>query len=70
MTKENLYQYLGTNGSILSPVFLENIYYVQKLRLIADEGNVLTKDGKKFVSSVVIPLAEEKQWQEVPVGQI
>lgn len=70
MTKEILYHYLGTNGSILSPVFLENVYCVKKLRLMADEGNVLTKDGKNFVSSVVIPLAEEKQWQEMPVGQV
>ena len=70
MTKEHLYHYLGTNGSILSPVFLENVYCVKKLRLTADEGNVLTKDNKNFVSSVVIPLAEERQWQEVPVGQI
>ena len=62
--------FIQPNGSILSPVFLENVYCVKKLRLTADEGNILTKDNKNFVSSVVIPLAEEKQLQEVPVGQI
>ena len=36
MTKIVMYEYLGTNGTILSPVHLEDIYYIRKLRLIAD----------------------------------
>jgi hypothetical protein len=38
MTKTILYKYLGTNGTILSPVHLEDIYYVRYYKLQADNG--------------------------------
>jgi hypothetical protein len=38
MTKTVMYEYLGTNGTICSPVHLEDIYYVRKLKLVADNG--------------------------------
>ena len=65
MTKQVLYQYLGTNGTILSPVHLEDIYYIRKINIFASEGKVLTKDGKKFVKSITIPEEELDQWYEV-----
>lgn len=65
MTKEVLYFYIGTNGSILSPVHLEDVYYTRRLRLIADEGKSLTKDNKHFVSTVTIPEEELIEWYEV-----
>lgn len=68
MTKEVLYFYLGTNGSILSPVHLEDTYYVRKLLLKADEGKMLTKDNKNFVHTVRIAEEELPLWHEV-LGQ-
>lgn len=65
MTKEVLYFYLGTNGSILSPVHLEDAYYTRRLRLYADQGKFLTKDGKKLTSVVVIPEEDLELWYEV-----
>ncbi len=65
MTKIGMYQYLGTNGTILSPIHLEDIYYVRKLQLLADNNKRLTKNGKDFVQSVVIPEDELDQWKEV-----
>ncbi len=65
MTKETNYVYLGTNGTIMSPVHLEDIYYTIRYRLIADAGKVLTKDKKNFVKSVVVPEDEVDQWIEV-----
>lgn len=65
MTKEVLYEYLGTNGTILSPIHLEDIYYVRKLRLTADKGKALTKDKKTFLGVVIIPEDELKDWFEV-----
>lgn len=65
MKTEVLYKYLGTNGTILSPVHLEDIYYVRMLRLFADEGKQLTKDGKRFTNVVVIPEDELDQWHEL-----
>ena len=69
MVKTKLYVYLGTNGTIESPVHLEDIYYTTRYRLIADNGKTLTKDNKKFVSTVTIPEDELSEWKEVPVGQ-
>lgn len=65
MTKIVMYEYLGTNGTILSPIHLEDIYYVRKLQLLADNNKRLTKNGKDFVQSVVIPEEELNQWKEV-----
>ncbi len=65
MIKTVLYEYLGTNGTILSPVHLEDIYYVRKLKLQADNGKKLTKDGKAKYATVTIPEEELDQWKEV-----
>ena len=65
MTKIVMYEYLGTNGTILSPVHLEDIYYIRKLHLIADHDKRLTKNGKDFVQNVIIPEEELNQWKEV-----
>ena len=65
MTKIVMYEYLGTNGTILSPIHLEDLYYVRKLQLLADNNKRLTKNGKDFVQSVVIPEDELDQWKEV-----
>lgn len=65
MKKQILYHYLGTNGTILSPVHLEGIYSVRKVRLTADEGKRLTKDFKNKHTSVTVPEAEVSEWVEV-----
>ena len=65
MTKQVLYTYLGTNGTICSPVHLEDIYYIRSYRLTADQGKRLTKDGKTYHSSVVIPEEDLSLWKEV-----
>lgn len=65
MTKEILYMYLGTNGTILSPVHLEDIYYIRKYRLWASEGKVLIKDGRIYGTSKIIPEDELNEWSEI-----
>lgn len=65
MKKETLYHYLGTNGTILSPVHLEGVYSVRKLRLTADAGKRLTKDGVTFYSTIVIAESELPEWYEM-----
>lgn len=67
MKKTILYHYLGTNGTILSPVHLEGAYYVRKIQLKADEGKALTKDYIKLVPMVTIPEDEELLWHEVDI---
>ena len=71
MTKQIYYTYLGTNGTITSPVHLEDTYFIRKVCLIADEGKMLTKDGKSFVPRVTVSEDEVDFWKEVksPSGQ-
>ena len=65
MTKEVYYTYLGTNGTITSPVHLEDIYYTRKVRLTADAGKQLTKDNVNYSSVVTVPEEEVDLWKEV-----
>ena len=64
MTKEVLYKYLGTNGVIVSPVRLEDIYFVRINVLTADEGKILT-NGKTRVKEIRCSDDELDQWKEV-----
>ena len=64
MTKEKIYTYLGVNGTITSPVYLEGIYSVKKIRLIADEGKILS-DGNKRISSIIVQENEVSNWTEI-----
>jgi hypothetical protein len=65
MLKNKQYTYLGTNGTITSPVFLENIYSIVKYELIASEGKLLTKDGVNTVHSIIVPENEMPLWYEI-----
>lgn len=71
MKKEKYYTYLGTNGTITSPVHLEDIYYTVKYSLEAENNKVLTKDNKNFVTRVLVSEADLELWSEVdmPTGQ-
>ena len=55
MTKETMYVYLGTNGTICSPIHLEDVYYIRKMRLWADEGKALTNDGVNLHYRIIVP---------------
>jgi hypothetical protein len=72
MVKEVMYVYLGTNGTICSPVHLEDVYYIRKIRLTASPNKRLTKNGIDFMYQVIIPEEELPEWYEVniPKGQI
>lgn len=66
MTKEILYTYLGTNGTITTPIHLEDIYYIRSIRLTADRKKKLTSNGgKTLLSSVIVPEDEVSLWTEV-----
>jgi allophanate hydrolase subunit 2 len=54
MTKQKIYTYLGTNGTITSPVHLEDIYSIVKVRLCAEKGKMLT-NGDRQVGSIIVP---------------
>ena len=62
--KKVLYKYLGTNGVIISPIHLEDIYYIRFIRLVADADKILT-NGKDRLKAVNTTEEEEKTWREV-----
>ena len=64
MKKEIVYKYLGTNGIIESPIYLEDIYSVKLNILTADAGYVLT-DGLRQELSVKVPDKEVAEWREI-----
>lgn len=66
MTKQVLYRYLGTNGTILTPIHLEGAYGVKLIKIIADSDKMLTCDnGITLRNSVLIPEEEVSNWVEV-----
>ena len=69
MKKTVYYIYLGTNGTICSPVHLEDIYYIRQFLLVADDGKFLT-NGDVKVKTIMIPEDEINEWQEIDIGQI
>lgn len=71
MQKQVYYQYIGTNGTITSPVHLEDTYYIRKIMLTAEPGFSLTKNYKNYFSEMMVPEDEVDQWHEIkmPAGQ-
>jgi len=66
MKKTAMYTYLGTNGTLTTPIHLEDIYYILKYRLEAGENKVLTKnDGVTTAKIVTVPADEVDQWKEI-----
>lgn len=68
MIKQVMYKYLGTNGTILTPVHLEDVYYVRSIKLIAESGKSLT-DGKRIEKSVLVQEEDVENWSEIDQGQ-
>lgn len=66
MTKEKYYRYQGRNGSLLTPILLEDVESHQMYKLSADEGHKLYNiDTGKTCSFVFAFLDEVAEWQEI-----
>lgn len=66
MTKQIYYRYLGTNGIVLTPIYLEGVYGVKLIKIIADSDKMLTCDGGQTLkNSVLVPEDEVANWVEV-----
>ena len=68
MLKVIEYTYLGTNGTLTTPIHLEGIYSIKKYRLIADKNKVLT-NGKDRVKVITLLEDEVPFWYEIDEGQ-
>jgi hypothetical protein len=66
MKKINSYRYLGSDGSIIdSVVFLEGALCVKRLKLVADEGKVITKDGIHFSQAAFVSEQDADLYYEI-----
>lgn len=65
MSKTKLYQYVGNNGILLTPVKLPGVDCLVKYRLVADDDKLLTNDDEHFYPNVTIPEEEVDNWKEV-----
>jgi len=65
MIKQVMYRYLGTNGTLETPIHLEGIYYTRFFNLFASSGKKLT-DGTRYVSYARVNDEDELAlWSEV-----
>ena len=72
MTKFTYYTYLGTNGTLTTPIHLKDIYSIKTYLLVASDNKLLTKDGINTCKSIEISEEELDQWYEIddPNGQL
>jgi hypothetical protein len=65
MVKTLLYTYVGTNGTITSPIHLENIFSIKSYKLEAEANKMLTRDGTQLLKEAIVPESEVDLWKEV-----
>ena len=65
MKTRKLYQYVGRNGTIISPILLEDIRHIPLMELTAEPGFVL-KNQNSVKSSVTVYIDDVELWTEVP----
>lgn len=64
MIKEYLYTYLGTNGIITSPVLLEGIPNVKKVRIRPEIGGSITNGETTTQFEVIVSEEESEKWSD------
>ena len=65
MTKITYYTYLGTNGTLTTPIHLKDIYNIKSYLLIAEKDKLLTKNGNDTYTSIKTTEEELDQWYEI-----
>lgn len=65
MTQRKLYRYIGRNGTITSPVLLEDIKHIALMELIPQSGYVLTNGIAIKKDSAVVHIDDVKDWYEI-----
>jgi hypothetical protein len=65
MTKELMYTYLGTNGSVTTPIHLEGVPAMKKVRIKPAIGKRITNGTTITESSVIVAESEVANWKEI-----
>lgn len=64
MTQKKMYKYIGRNGTITSPVLLEDIKHIALMELRPAEGYLLT-NGTLIKKFVTVHVDEVSEWSEI-----
>lgn len=64
MTKQEIYTYLGDNGTISTSVYLPGVSCITKYLLTADEGKVVT-NGKIVNKFYIVTERDLPNWHEI-----
>lgn len=64
MITEKMYRYLGRNGSITTPIKLENIAPISMVSLKSESGKILTNGVRKSYAVIVFE-DEVDDWYEI-----
>jgi hypothetical protein len=64
MITEKMYRYLGRNGSITTPIKLENIAPISMVSLKSESGKILTNGVRKSYAVIVFE-DEVDAWYEI-----
>lgn len=64
MTHNVVYRYLGINGVVQTPVFIDGANGLKVNVLIADAGKALT-NGKETKQQVFVADADVDKWKEI-----
>lgn len=65
MTTEFMYTYLGTNGTITTPIHLEGVPAMKKVRIKPAIGKKLTNGTTITENAVVVAESEVANWKEI-----
>lgn len=64
MIKKKMYKYVGRNGTITSPILLEDAKHIDLMELRAEEGYILT-DGTMKKQIVIVHIDDVDEWSEI-----
>lgn len=64
MIKKKMYKYIGRNGTITSPILLEDAKHIDLMELRAEEGYILT-DGTMKKQTVIVHIDDVDEWSEI-----
>jgi hypothetical protein len=65
MKRRKLYRYVGRNGTITSPIFLEDIKHIPLVELKPEIGYALTDGIAVKKGSIIVHVEEADIWTEV-----
>lgn len=65
MTTEFMYTYLGTNGTVTTPIHLEGVPAMKKVRIKPAIGKKITNGKVTTGEAVIVAESEVANWKEI-----